>query len=108
MYRPLYDRVLVELPSLEETAQEHQTEGGIFVGTFTTEQESSVVTVKVLEIGEGEVLYDGTVRNLSVKAGQRVLVDRHEVQLFPSSDPLKPPIGVIGERMVLAILEEER
>jgi len=67
--RPLHDRVLVK--RIEEEAK---TKGGIIIPDTAKEkpQEGRVVAV-----GNGKVLEDGTVRPLDVKAGDRILFGKY-------------------------------
>ena len=67
--RPLHDRVLVK--RIEEEAK---TKGGIIIPDTAKEkpQEGRVVAV-----GSGKLLDDGTVRPLDVKAGDRILFGKY-------------------------------
>jgi chaperonin GroES len=91
--RPLHDRILVK--RLEE---ETTTKGGIIIPDTAKEkpQEGRVVAV-----GTGKLLDDGTVRPLDVKAGDKVLFGKYsgnEVTL--DGDELV----IIREEDVLAII----
>jgi len=67
--RPLHDRVLVK--RIEE---ESKTKGGIIIPDTAKEkpQEGRVVAV-----GSGKILEDGTVRPLDVKAGDKILFGKY-------------------------------
>ena len=67
--RPLHDRVLVK--RIEEEAK---TKGGIIIPDTAKEkpQEGRVVAV-----GSGKLLENGTVRSLDVKAGDRILFGKY-------------------------------
>ncbi len=65
---PLQDRVLVRRMEEEET-----TKGGIIIPESAKEKPAEG---KVLAVGKGRVLEDGTVRPLDVKAGDRVLFQK--------------------------------
>jgi chaperonin GroES len=67
--RPLHDRVLVK--RIEEEAK---TKGGIIIPDTAKEkpQEGRVVAV-----GSGKLLDDGTVRPLDVKAGDKILFGKY-------------------------------
>jgi chaperonin GroES len=67
--RPLHDRVLVK--RIEEEAK---TKGGIIIPDTAKEkpQEGRVVAV-----GSGKILEDGTVRPLDVKAGDKILFGKY-------------------------------
>ena len=63
--RPLQDRVL-----LKRVQEEQKTQGGIIIPDTAKEKP---VEGEVVAGGNGKVLDDGTVRKLTVKAGDRVL-----------------------------------
>lgn len=63
--RPLHDRVIVERIESVEVSK-----GGIIIPENAREKP---VEARVLAIGKGAILTDGSVRPLDVKAGDRVL-----------------------------------
>ena len=67
--RPLYDRILVK-----RIDEEAKTKGGIIIPDTAKEkpQEGRVVAV-----GSGKLLEDGTLRPLDVKAGDRILFGKY-------------------------------
>lgn len=67
--RPLYDRILVK--RLEE---QERTKGGLYIPDTAKEKP---VEARVVAVGNGKVLEDGTVRKLEVKAGDRVLFAKY-------------------------------
>ena len=67
--RPLQDRVLIK-----RVAEEQKTAGGIIIPDNAKEKPSEG---KVMSVGKGKVLEDGTVRSLDVKAGDRVLFGKY-------------------------------
>jgi chaperonin GroES len=67
--RPLYDRILVK--RLEE---EQKTKGGIIIPDTAKEKP---LQGKVVAVGNGKVLEDGKVRQLDVKAGDRILFTKY-------------------------------
>jgi len=67
--RPLHDRVLVK--QLEE---EEKTKGGIIIPDTAKEKPQQG---KIVAVGKGKKLDDGTVRKLSVKAGDLVLFEKY-------------------------------
>jgi chaperonin GroES len=67
--RPLYDRVVVT-----RVAEEEKTKGGIIIPDSAKEKP---VEGKVLAIGSGRVLEDGSVRKLDIKVGDRVLFGKY-------------------------------
>jgi chaperonin GroES len=92
--RPLHDRILVK-----RVEEEKKSKGGIIIPDTAKEkpQEGRVVAV-----GSGKVLDDGTTRSLEVSKGDRVLFGKYsgtEVNI-DNEEHL-----IIREEDVLAILE---
>jgi len=67
--RPLQDRVIVA-----RIAEEAMTKGGIIIPDTAKEKP---VEGKILAVGNGKVLENGTVRKLDVKAGDTVLFGKY-------------------------------
>ncbi len=67
--RPLHDRVLVE-----RLEQEEKTAGGIIIPDAAKEKAQ---TGKVIAVGSGRVLNDGSVAPLAVKAGDVVFFGKY-------------------------------
>ena len=67
--RPLQDRIIVK-----RVAEEEKTKGGIIIPDSAKEKP---IEGKVLAVGNGKVLEDGTVRPLDVKAGDRILFSKY-------------------------------
>ena len=67
--RPLHDRIIVKrLQELEKTA------GGLYIPDTAKEKP---VEAKVVAVGSGKILEDGTVRKPDVKAGDKVLFAKY-------------------------------
>ena len=67
--RPLQDRVLVE-----RMDEETKTAGGIIIPDNHTEKPAQG---KIVSVGPGRVLSDGSLRALDVKEGDRVLFGKY-------------------------------
>ena len=67
--RPLHDRILVK--RLEE---ERTSAGGIIIPDTATEKP---IQGKVIAVGNGKILEDGSVRKLDVKVGDKVLFGKY-------------------------------
>jgi chaperonin GroES len=67
--RPLHDRVIIK--RIEE---EHKTKGGIIIPDTAKEKP---LEGKIIAVGNGRVLENGTVRPLAVKNGDRVLFGKY-------------------------------
>ena len=67
--RPLQDRIVVS-----RIAEQEKTKGGIIIPDTAKEKP---VEGKVLAVGNGRILEDGSVRKLDVKVGDRVLFNKY-------------------------------
>lgn len=67
--RPLHDRVIVK-----RVEEEEKTKGGIIIPESAQEKP---LEGKVIAVGNGRVLEDGSVRPLDVKADDRVLFSKY-------------------------------
>jgi chaperonin GroES len=67
--RPLHDRILVK--RLKEV---DKTTGGLFIPDTAKEKP---VEAKVIAVGSGKILDDGSTRKLDVKAGDKVLLAKY-------------------------------
>ncbi len=67
--RPLQDRVLVA-----RVPEEEKTTGGIIIPDTAKEKP---IQGKVIAVGSGKVLEDGSVRKLDLKVGDRVLFSKY-------------------------------
>ena len=92
--RPLHDRVIVK--RLEE---ERTSAGGIIIPDTATEKP---IQGKVVAVGKGKILDDGSVRQLDLKVGDKILFGKYggtEVKV-DGEDLL-----VMREEDVMAIIE---
>jgi chaperonin GroES len=67
--RPLQDRIVVS-----RIAEQEKTKGGIIIPDTAKEKP---VEGKVLAIGNGRILEDGSVRKLDIKVGDLVLFNKY-------------------------------
>ena len=92
--RPLYDRILVK--RIEE---QQKTAGGLYIPDTAKEKP---MEARVVAVGNGRVLEDGTLRKLAIKAGDKVLFAKYagnEIKI-DGTDHL-----ILREDDVLAVLE---
>lgn len=92
--RPLFDRVLVQ-----RLDSEKKTKGGIIIPDTAKEKPFEG---KVIAVGNGKILEDGSLRKLDVKKGDRVLFAKYsgtEVKIDGEE------MIVVREDDVLAIIE---
>lgn len=93
--RPLGDRVIVEPIEKEE-----MTAGGIYVPETAKEKPQEG---KVLAVGPGRLLDDGTRVEMEVKAGDRVIFAKYAGTEFKIDDT---KVLILSERDILAKIEE--
>ena len=67
--RPLQDRVIVR-----RIKEEEKTKGGIIIPDTAKEKP---IEGKIVAVGNGKILEDGSVRKLDVKKGDRVLFGKY-------------------------------
>jgi chaperonin GroES len=92
--RPLHDRVIVK--RLEE---ERTSAGGIIIPDTATEKP---IQGKVVAVGKGKILEDGSVRQLDLKVGDKVLFGKYggtEVKVDGEE------LLVMREEDVMAVIE---
>src|SRR4051794_32510172 len=68
-FRPLHDRVVVK-----RVQEEEKTKGGIIIPDTAKEKP---VEAKVIAVGNGKRLEDGTITKMDVKPGDRVLFGKY-------------------------------
>ena len=92
--RPLHDRILVK--RLEE---ERTTAGGIIIPDTATEKP---VQGKVVAVGKGKILEDGSTRALDVKVGDKILFGKYGGQEVKVDGE---ELLVMREEDVMAVIE---
>ena len=94
-FRPLYDRILVKRVDADE-----KTSSGLIIPDSAKEKP---LEAEVVAVGSGRILDDGTVRAVTVKAGDRVLFGKYtgdEIKLDGTEHI------ILREEDVLAILDK--
>jgi chaperonin GroES len=92
--RPLHDRVIVK-----RLESETRTAGGIVIPDSAAEKP---VQGKVVAVGKGKILEDGSVRALDVKVGDKILFGKYSgTEVKVDGDELV----VMREEDVMAIIE---
>ena len=92
--RPLHDRVIVK-----RLESETKTAGGIVIPDSAAEKP---VQGKIVAVGKGKILEDGTVRPLDVKVGDKILFGKYsgtEVKVDGEE------LVVMREEDVMAVIE---
>ena len=93
--RPLQDRILVK--QLEE---EEKTAGGIIIPDTAKEKPAQG---RVIAVGKGKILEDGSVRPPDVKAGDRILFEKYAGTTVKIGGD---EYMIMREEEILAIIEE--
>jgi len=92
--RPLHDRVIVK--RLEE---ERTSPGGIVIPDSAAEKPSQG---KIVAVGKGKILEDGSVRALDVKVGDKILFGKYSgTEVKVDGDDLL----VMREEDIMAVIE---
>ena len=92
--RPLHDRVIVK-----RLAEERTSPGGIVIPDSAAEKPSQG---KVVAIGKGKILEDGSVRALDVKVGDKILFGKYSgTEVKVDGDDLL----VMREEDIMAVIE---
>lgn len=94
--RPLHDRIIVE-----RVTEDEKTAGGLYIPETAKEKPQRG---KVVAVGNGKVLEDGSIRALEVKEGDVVLFGKYsgtEVKIDNSGDTHL----IMREDDVLAVIE---
>jgi len=92
--RPLHDRVIVK-----RLESETRSAGGIVIPDSAAEKP---VQGKVVAVGKGKILEDGTVRPLDVKIGDKILFGKYSgTEVKVDGDELV----VMREEDVMAVIE---
>ncbi len=95
--QPLADRVLVKLLEHEE-----KTSGGIILPDTAKEKPQEG---KVVAVGKGKLLEDGTVKSLEVKVGDTVLFAKYSgSEIEHGSDEYM----ILREEEILAVKQEKK
>lgn len=93
--KPMFDRILAK--RLE--SKEEEVRGGIIIPDTAKEKPQEA---EVVEIGEGKMLDDGSIRKMTVKKGDKVLIGKYSgTEIKVGEDEFI----FIKEEDVLAIIE---
>ena len=94
--RPLHDRVLIK-----RLDSERKTASGIVIPENAAEKPDQG---EILAVGNGKILEDGSVRQLAVKVGDRVLFGKYSGQTVKvEGDELL----VMREEDIMAVVEQQ-
>ena len=92
--RPLHDRIIIK-----REEEERKSAGGIVIPDSATEKP---IRGKVVAVGNGKILEDGSVRKLDVKKGDKILFGKYSgTEVKVDGEDLL----VMREEDVMAIIE---
>jgi chaperonin GroES len=92
--RPLHDRIVIK-----RKPEEERTAGGLYIPESAKERP---VEAEVIAVGNGKLLEDGTLRPLSLKAGDKVLFGKYSGSDIKLDDQ---EYLIMREDDVLAVIE---
>jgi chaperonin GroES len=93
--RPLHDRVIIK-----RTEEERTSPGGIVIPDSATEKP---IKGKVIAVGKGKILENGSVRPLDIKAGDAVLFGKYSgTEVKVDGEELL----VMKEEDIMAVIEK--
>lgn len=98
--KPLYEKIVVKL----NTKQEISSSSGIKIVTDMSTSSHTVLKAKVVAVGEGRLLQDGTIVPLIVKVGDTVIFSKMQGETYNDGNN---DYTILSESNILAILEGE-
>lgn len=98
---PLYEKIVVEMYD----KQEIKSSSGIVVQKDLSQSSNTTIVGKVVAVGEGRLLSDGTVKPLKVKEGDIILFTKMTGESY--NDGTRD-YTILSESSVLAILKEAK
>ena len=98
--KPLYEKIVVEI----EDTQTIESSGGLVVNIDMSISKNTTMVGKVLAVGEGRLLQDGTIVPLKVKPGDRVVFSKIVGEDYTDGEA---DYKIISESNIIAIIEED-
>ena len=98
--RPLYDKIVVEI----EDKQEMTSETGLTYTKNMSISNNTTMVGKVVAVGNGRLMADGTLIPLKVIEGDMVLFSKMQGESYNDG---KKDYTILSEVHILSILEEE-
>lgn len=96
--KPLYEKIVIEI----DDKQEIKSETGLSYTKNMSISANSTMIGKVVAVGEGRLLSDGTIVPLKVKVGDKVVFSKMQGDNY--NDGSKD-YTIISESMILLVLE---
>lgn len=98
--KPIYDKIVIEMKDIQEV----HSETGLVYHKDMSQVANTTLMAKVVAVGEGRLLSDGSVKPLIVKEGDTVIVSKHQGESFNDG---KKDYTIISESHILSIVKEE-
>ena len=98
--RPLYDKIVVEIAD----KQEMKSETGLTYTKNMSLSNNTTMAGKVVAVGSGRLMSDGTIVPLKVSVGDIVIFSKMQGESYNDG---KKDYTIISEAHILSILEEE-
>lgn len=96
--KPLYEKIVVEL----EDKQEITSSSGLSYTKNMSISANSTMVGKVVAVGEGRLLNDGTIVPMKVKVGDKIVFSKMQGDNYNDGNK---DYTILSESMVLLILE---
>ena len=96
--KPLYEKIVIEI----DDKQEIKSETGLSYTKNMSISANSTMIGKVVAVGEGRLLSDGTIVPLKVKVGDKVVFSKMQGDNYNDGNK---DYTILSESMILLILE---
>lgn len=97
--KPIYDRIVLEMLDVQEI----KSSAGLIYQKDMSESKNTTLVGKVVAVGEGRLLQDGTILPMKVKVGDKVIVSKHQGESYNDGTH---DYTILSESAVLSIIEE--
>lgn len=97
--KPLYEKIVVKMESKQQVA----SETGLTYIKDLSLSKNTTITGKVVAVGQGRLLVDGSLRPLLVNVGDKVLYSKMQGESYNDG---KDDYTILSESNILAVLDE--
>ena len=97
---PLYDKIVIEI----EDKQEIKSTQGLVYNKDMSSSKNTTMIGKVIAVGNGRLMSDGTVIPLKVKEGDKIIYSKMQEESYNDG---KKDYVILSESHILSILQEE-
>lgn len=99
-WKPLYEKIVVQMLN----KQEIQSETGLTFTKNLSLTNHTTIKGKVVAVGDGRLMSDGTLVPLKVKVGDTVIFSKMQGESYEDG---KSEYTILSESNILAIIEED-